>query len=217
MSRWVIANDDFLMHYGIKGQKWGVRNLMDDRGRLTTEGRQRYKSDYEFEYDGKTANSKRYSQDSSLKTQKNYIESLKTKIKGLQGKENKDARDRTRELLKKAQQKYRDASKADKAHYQESKKAAKDELKNEEQALKTIHNYITGNKRMAKSVNNKNLYEEIIGKYNGRSKGDIEKRKKNNENTINNLNAENERVKDMDIREASSEENMQKFRKYKKG
>lgn len=217
MSRWMIAKNDYLMHYGIPGQKWGVRNYMDEHGRLTQAGRERYKSDYEFEYDGKTASSRGYSQDKSLSGQKNYIESLKTKIKGLQGKENKDARDATRKALKAAQQKYRDASKADKAHYQESKKAAKAELKKEEEGLKTIHNYITGNKRMANSVNRKNLYEEIIGKYNGRSDSDIQKRKSRNENIANNLHSENERVRDMDIKEATSEDNLKKFRKYKKG
>jgi hypothetical protein len=33
---------DFLMHYGIKGQKWGVRRFENSDGTLTDEGRARY-------------------------------------------------------------------------------------------------------------------------------------------------------------------------------
>ena len=34
--------DNFLMHYGIKGQKWGVRRYQHEDGTLTEEGRKRY-------------------------------------------------------------------------------------------------------------------------------------------------------------------------------
>ena len=33
---------DYLMHHGIKGQKWGVRRFQNDDGSLTNQGRQRY-------------------------------------------------------------------------------------------------------------------------------------------------------------------------------
>lgn len=33
---------DELRHYGIKGQKWGVRRFQDRDGTLTPEGRERY-------------------------------------------------------------------------------------------------------------------------------------------------------------------------------
>lgn len=33
---------DYLMHYGIKGQKWGVRRFQNDDGTLTAEGKARY-------------------------------------------------------------------------------------------------------------------------------------------------------------------------------
>lgn len=39
MSRWY---PDELMHYGVKGQKWGTRRFQNDDGTLTEEGRQRY-------------------------------------------------------------------------------------------------------------------------------------------------------------------------------
>lgn len=35
---------DFLMHYGIKGQKWGVRRFQNEDGTLTAEGKARYSS-----------------------------------------------------------------------------------------------------------------------------------------------------------------------------
>lgn len=34
-----------LMHYGIKGQKWGVRRFQDEDGSLTAAGRERYQRD----------------------------------------------------------------------------------------------------------------------------------------------------------------------------
>lgn len=37
---------DFLMHYGIKGQKWGVRRFQNEDGSLTEEGKQRYNAGY---------------------------------------------------------------------------------------------------------------------------------------------------------------------------
>lgn len=38
-----MANyDDFLMHYGIKGQKWGVRKYQNEDNTLTEEGRRHY-------------------------------------------------------------------------------------------------------------------------------------------------------------------------------
>ena len=34
--------NDFLFHYGIKGQKWGVRRFQNEDGSFTDEGRQHY-------------------------------------------------------------------------------------------------------------------------------------------------------------------------------
>lgn len=36
------ANSDFLMHYGVSGQKWGVRRYQNEDGSLTPEGKERY-------------------------------------------------------------------------------------------------------------------------------------------------------------------------------
>lgn len=38
----VYYSEDYLCHYGIKGQKWGVRRFQKPNGTLTPEGRERY-------------------------------------------------------------------------------------------------------------------------------------------------------------------------------
>lgn len=35
-------NDDYLIHYGVKGQKWGERRYRNEDGTLTAEGREHY-------------------------------------------------------------------------------------------------------------------------------------------------------------------------------
>lgn len=38
--------NEYLAHYGIKGQKWGIRRFQDANGKLTSEGRRRAKMEY---------------------------------------------------------------------------------------------------------------------------------------------------------------------------
>ena len=40
MSRYY--NDDYLMHYGVQGMKWGIRRYVNYDGTLTAEGRKKY-------------------------------------------------------------------------------------------------------------------------------------------------------------------------------
>lgn len=40
-----FENDDFLAHHGIIGQRWGIRRYQNRDGSLTSEGKQRYRTD----------------------------------------------------------------------------------------------------------------------------------------------------------------------------
>lgn len=52
------SDDDHLAHFGIKGQKWGVRRFENDDGTLTEEGRERYGvSKKELKREGREMNS----------------------------------------------------------------------------------------------------------------------------------------------------------------
>lgn len=42
MDRKSFSANDYLMHHGIKGMKWGVRRYRNEDGTLTEEGKQRY-------------------------------------------------------------------------------------------------------------------------------------------------------------------------------
>lgn len=42
---YAIANENYLIHHGIKGQKWGIRKYQNPDGSLTAEGQKRYSGD----------------------------------------------------------------------------------------------------------------------------------------------------------------------------
>ena len=228
MSRWVIknnSNNDCLMHYGIPGMKWGVRNFIDENGHLTEAGKQRY------------ANPKTTFQiSSSLSKKKQAMESAKDRIKALTGKgfgkKNKAATEekkRLREQLKIDREEFKNAKAAERAKFREQQQAERDARRQERANLNSIHNYINGNKRLMKAMEkNNNLrfksgqnkkidFEQVIGTYNKRSQADIDARKARNKQNMQNLKNENENLRNMDIREATSEKNMSKIRyKYTK-
>lgn len=52
--------DDYLMHYGIKNQKWGVRRFQNEDGSLTPAGIKRYRMD---QANGAIGNRKKYAKD----------------------------------------------------------------------------------------------------------------------------------------------------------
>ena len=39
------SNDEYLVHHGIKGMKWGVRRFRNKDGSLTSAGKKRYDGD----------------------------------------------------------------------------------------------------------------------------------------------------------------------------
>lgn len=45
MSKYYLTQEDYLQHYGIKGQKWGLRRFQNSDGTYTEEGKARRRSD----------------------------------------------------------------------------------------------------------------------------------------------------------------------------
>ena len=71
-----IMNNE-LVHYGIKGQKWGVRRYQKSDGSLTPEGEKRYGAKEELQ---------------SLRENKKQVDAVKKGIEGVQNKRNEQAK-----------------------------------------------------------------------------------------------------------------------------
>ena len=46
-TNYILSADGELYHYGVKGQKWGVRRYQNKDGTLTPDGLKRYRKDYD--------------------------------------------------------------------------------------------------------------------------------------------------------------------------
>ena len=89
-----MSNNDFLKHYGIKGQTWGVRRFQNEDGTLTEEGKARY-------YDSLTDKQKKVYDKMSPKFRKRMDKKLsegKSWNKAVQ-EMNSEARKRTSQMI----------------------------------------------------------------------------------------------------------------------
>lgn len=77
--------NDELMHYGIKGQKWGIRRYQNEDGSLTSAGRKKYRQEIKaenkkaFEYGRDAtvaANAATYARNQQIKSQKKLDKAL---------------------------------------------------------------------------------------------------------------------------------------------
>ena len=209
---WMIAteeNMEHFAHYGVPGMEWGVRKYLDETGHLTAAGRERYRS-----------KSTKYTQSEGLQKRKAANEELRSRIKVLSGKENKEARDKTRAILKRNLKTYREDSKAERKAYTEAKKAEREELKREREGLKEVNRYTQYNKGMSKSLDRMNRFTTLLGRYQGKSASEIKSRSDELASKSQAHKDENERIRNQDVREATSADNVARLqaamKNYKK-
>lgn len=69
----VAAYSDFLMHYGIKGQQWGLRRYQNEDGTLTEEGKLRY-NEGQPESEGWKKRDAKYLSDEELRRRTNRLQ-----------------------------------------------------------------------------------------------------------------------------------------------
>lgn len=205
---WMIASDEnleYLQHYGTPGMKWGVRNYIDENGTLTAAGRERYNK-----------KSTKYTQSAGLASRKKNIEYLRERANSMDAKTQKEERKAVRKKLKEALASYRQDAKTERANYTAQNRLERAQLNQERENLKEVNRYTQYNKRMANSIERTNRFTELVGNYNKKKASEIQAKKTDMENKSKALKAENERVANMDIREATNSDNVARFQKAMK-
>lgn len=69
-----VDGNDFLCHYGITGQKWGIRRFQNEDRTLTEEGKRRYAKDPEPESKSWKKSEARYLSDDELRRRNNRLQ-----------------------------------------------------------------------------------------------------------------------------------------------
>ena len=93
-------NKDELMHYGVLGQKWGIRRFQNPDGTLTSEGKERYRTDKVLNNIGRALTNTSLGQRLAVNLNKGYRQDKK-EIKGIYKEKKKKAKtDEERKSLK---------------------------------------------------------------------------------------------------------------------
>ena len=77
-----IEDSNYLVHYGIFGQKWGIRRFQNSDGTLTAEGKSRYRTDKVLNNVGRAFTNSSLGQRMDVNLNKGY-RTDKKEIKGI--------------------------------------------------------------------------------------------------------------------------------------
>lgn len=146
MDYYVVRRDDELQHYGIRGQRWGVRRYQNSDGSLTAAGRKRYNQEMEkLEAREKVLKNKQRTANkiAKLDAKKKELDEKQREIKEMEGRHKRQAREEFAakfDKVKDAAEKVKDtATKAKNAVDEHKvKKAAKDAIKDAKKAEKEV-------------------------------------------------------------------------------
>ena len=163
------SDNDYLVHYGVMGMKWGVRRYQNNDGTLTNEGRRRYGSGESFkakkEY---KAAKKQYNRDFNYAYARSGLHITK---KGREADEKRwekvyDSANK----LDEAKSKYRITKAEDKEIARLAKKELRDkarEIQKSDKSMKYAYNYKTA-ERAAKNILDKNMdYKDAVREAKG--------------------------------------------------
>jgi hypothetical protein len=120
-----MNTDDFLMHHGIKGQKWGVRRFQNEDGSLTSAGKRRLAQTSDSDKRDRLVRG----HDTSVRLAKEYADDAKMHAKQLKFGQAYADRRLSKESARKAERNARKIAKIDDKAEADARKAIKDQRK----------------------------------------------------------------------------------------
>ena len=161
--------DNYLIHYGVLGMKWGVRRYQNDDGTLTNEGRRRYGSGDSIKAKQAYKSAKKqYNKDFNNAYYRSGIHITK---KGREADEKRwEKVYDSAEALDEAKSKYRTAKAQDKEIARVAQKELRNkarEIQKSDKSMKYTYNYKTA-ERAAKNILDKNMdYNDAVKEAKG--------------------------------------------------
>ena len=120
-----MNTDEFLMHHGIKGQKWGVRRFQNEDGSLTSAGKRRLAQTSDSDKRDRLVRG----HDTSVKLAKEFAADARTHAKQLKFGQAYADRRLSKENARKAERNARKIAKIDDKAEADARKAIKDQRK----------------------------------------------------------------------------------------